>query len=477
MNINFRAILYINGIATCFLSCILTIPVVYDILTNNSNCIWIFVPSIIATVFLGGLLVLSCRSNEKISFSRRDIFLLVLTIWLCSSFVSAFPFYVYSGQKLKFISAMFEAVSGITTTGITVYTNVELLPEGLNLWRFILHFIGGVGIIAIGVTIFPKIRNESVHLFQTENSDKTQKLFPRMTKMIQLFIGTYIIFIAIFSCLLKLFGMNTFDSICHAISAISTGGFSTKNAGVEFYETSSIKLILSIGMFFGGITFLEIIKCIKNGIKLSTLSKQTTGYLKLVVIAICVPIIAEIIFNGEHITYGNIVSHIYTTISAITTTGLGFDGHFLQSNIILLIMAIVGGCSGSTTGGIKIFRIQILIAVVQNSLKKVLKPFFVSIPKYQGKRIDETQTNAIILFLSSLIILFLISCILLEISLDKTISEVVYITFSCLFNVGCSMDISNFPTISKIILMIDMIAGRLEVIPMFVIMCKFFWKN
>ena len=477
MNINFRAILYINGIVTCFLSCLLTIPVIYDILTNNSNCIWIFVPSIIATVFLGGLLVLSCRSNEKINFGRRDIFLLVLTIWLCSSFVSAFPFYVYSGQKLKFMSAMFEAVSGITTTGITIYKDVESLPEILNLWRFILHFIGGAGIIAIGVIIFPIIRNESIQLFQTENSDKTQKLFPRMTKMIQLFIVTYIIFIAIFACLLKVSGMSMFDSICNAISAISTGGFSTKNAGIEFYANSNTKLVLSIGMFFGGMTFLEIIKCLKNCIKKNTLSKQTTGYIKLVAIAIFIPIISEIIFAGENITYKNIIDHVYTTVSAITTTGLDFNNHFLRSNTILLILTIVGGCSGSTTGGIKIFRIQILRSVVQNYLQKVLKPFFVSIPKYQHKKIDETQISSIILFLSSLIILFLISSILLEILLDTTISNATYITFSCLFNIGCSLDISNFPTISKIILMIDMIAGRLEVIPIFVIMCKFFWKN
>ena len=450
--VNFRSVIYVNGIIVCSLAGVLAIPLMYDCIFNNSECFGVFAPSIIANVFLGGLMVLSCRSGNKLSFTSKDTFLLVVTVWISTAIICSFPFYVYSGVKLKFISALFESVSGITTTGATVYQNVEVLPRALNLWRFILHFIGGVGIIAIGIIILPIMRIGGMQLFQTENSDKSQNF-----------------------CL-KMSGMSTFDSICHGISAISTGGFSTKNLGIDFFKSAQIKLIMSLGMFIGGITFLEIIKCLKIRIRTFLANQQIVGYLKLASFMIFVPIVIKLIADGEHITLEAIATHVYATISAITTTGLNFSD-YNPSNVLMLLLAIVGGCSGSTTGGIKIFRIQILYIVLKNHIRKLVRPFDIGFPKYQEKKIDDVLTKSVITFILSLIIVFVISCMLLEICTNMSSTEISYRVFSCLFNLGCCENFGILPTVSKIVLICDMIAGRLEIIPAFIIFNKIFWKD
>ena len=454
----------------------MTIPMVYDFSVNFGRCFSIFAPAILASIFLGGLMILSCRTNEKLSLPKNDLFFLVVSMWICTAIVCAFPFYVYPSIKLKFMSALFEAVSGITTTGATVYQNVEILPKALNLWRFILHFIGGVGIVAIGIVVLPIMRIGGMQLFQTENSDKSQKFFPRASQTIRFFIGLYLLLIGIFVMCFRFAGMTLFDAVCHGISVISTGGFSTKNAGLDFFQSNNIKIIASIGMLIGGFTFLEIAKCFQNGVKTFLLNKQTAGYLKLIAVFVFLPIIIAMIIDSEQVSFHEIASHIFTTISAITTTGLDFANNFMPSNLLLIILAIVGGCSGSTTGGIKIFRIQILSTILKIYVKKLLYPYDVSVPKYQQQRVSNDLTNSVISYIVSLVLTFLISSFLLELYLKIGIAEVSYIVSACLFNWGTVISDAQLPSIAKLILSIDMIAGRLEVVPLFAIFHRLFRK-
>ncbi len=470
MKIDLRAISYINGIVICCLAGAMLIPLVYDFFINFGRCFKIFAPAILASVFLGGLIILSCRTNEKLNIKRTDLSLLVVSIWISSAIVCAFPFYVYPGVNLKFASALFEAVSGITTTGATVYQNVEILPRALNLWRFILHFIGGVGIIAIGIVILPIMKIGGMELFQTENSDKSQKFFPKATQTIGFFIWLYVLLIGTIALCLRLSGMPLFDSVCHGISAISTGGFSTKNSGIEFFNSNQIKLIMSIGMFIGGITFLEIIKCFKNGINSFLRNTQTNGYLKLVFFTIFVPIIVETIVNND-ITFDGITSHIFLTISAITTTGLDFSDGYMHSDTILATLAVIGSCSGSTTAGIKIFRIQILFAILAAHIKKLSHPYDASMPKYQGKRIDENLTHSVIAYILALTLTFVTSCVLLGLTENASFPEAVRHVTSCLFNLGYGQNFAALHIGSKAILILDMIAGRLEILPMIASLC------
>lgn len=477
MDINIRSVIYINGIIVCCLSAIMLIPIFFDLIFAMGNCVKIFLPSILVGIFLGGLMIFSCRTKRPPPFSGKDIFLLVVSMWLITSIVCAFPFYVYSGINLDFVSALFESVSGITTTGATIYQDVEILPKALNLWRFILHFIGGVGIVAIGVIILPIMKIGGMQLFTTENSDKSQKFLPRASQMIGFFVGVYIILITIFMVLLKICGMNLFDSVCHSISAISTGGFSTKNIGIDWFKSSRIQFVMSIGMFVGGITFLEIVKLFKNGLKAFMQNEQIRGYFILVASAIFFPIILQAVVAKSGISLGGVSSHVFVVISAITTTGLEFSNNYMPSELILILLAIIGGCSGSTSGGIKIFRIQILYSILKNHIKKIIKPFDVTMPKYQNKKIDNSLVISIASFIMTLFTVFCLSEIVIEVFSNNPIHDCSYSTLSCLFNLGCGSNFSGYQSLSKVVLIIDMIIGRLEFIPFIIVISRGFWKN
>lgn len=478
MALNIKHIAFINGIVICGLSVVMAIPLICDLVLWKSGSANIFFSAIIACLFFGGLMVFSCYSKEEISFSKIEIFFLVTSLWYITSIVGAFPFYAYSKIKLSFLSALFESVSGITTTGCSVYQNIEILPRALNLWRFILHFIGGVGIVAIGVFILPIMRIGGMQLFLTENSDKTQKILPRASQIVGFFIGIYVIFITLFSVLLKLSGMPIFDSICHAISAISTGGFSTKNLGIGYFHNHRIEFIMSFAMFIGGITFLEIVRCFKYGPKSLWNNEQIRFYIKLSLVTVCIPIGMAFI-NNKINSINEISSHLFQITSIITTTGLDYHSKYLHPQILLFLLAIVGGCSGSTAGGIKIFRIQILYAVFKNQINKLFKPFDIAVPKYQNKKIDETLLISLASFFFALISVFIVSVGVIEFISEKPMLDCAYSVCSCLFNLGYNFNISEFGNLPKIILLLDMLIGRLEVIPFIVILAqiKNFFKN
>ena len=489
VNVNIRTVSFLNGVMLCGLAVALLIPLLYDIIANHGKCVNIFLPSIIVCVFIGVSAILSCKEDSFSDLSRHDTFLIVVCFWVIISFFSAFPFYLYKGFKLDFMSALFEATSGITVTGASVYNNIEKLPEALVLWRFILHFIGGVGIVAIGIIAFPMMRIGGMQLFQLESSDKINKLLPRSSQMASFFLLTYTVLIGIIAILLNISGMNGFDSVCHSISAISTGGFSTKNNGLIFYDSKTIKLIMAIGMFIGGITFLEIVRCMKNGFKSFYSNQQTKLYINIVLIVPTLIIIHSFIKDGKNVSIDTVIDHFFEIISFFTSTCLTLSDETSFSpfvKLLCLVAAISGACSGSTSGGLKLFRLQILYSILKNHIKKLLKPINASVHKYQGVKIDDqliiSVVSVIVMFAVTFVVSTFVVCVFGGLDCSVGASSVC----SCLFNSGMSMsfftndalDITFFDLNSfvKITLITDMLVGRLEIIPVFVILSRTFWK-
>ena len=476
-SINIRSVALINGMVVCGIAFAMFLTLLFDLLFCSGKCIDIFAPSIVASVFLGVATILSCKSPKNVSLSRNETFLLVVSLWIIVSIIGAFPFYVYKGVKLTFISALFESASGITTTGATVYPNVEILPRALNMWRCVLQFFGGVGVVAIGMVVLPILKIGGMQLFLTEHPDKAQKFLPRVSQIAGLFVGTYVIIIMFFTICLKLCGMNLFDSVCHSVSAISTTGSSFKNNGIDWYHSGKIQIVISCAMFVGGLTFIEIVKCFKTGFKSFFKSQQTRGYLKVVVIATLIPVILSIIGGNEDITIKKICDYIFQVMSAITTTGFDFSRTYNTPPVLIFALAIIGGCSGSTTGGIKIFRVQILYAIVKNHINQMVRPLDVNIPKYQGQKINEGLLKSVISFFWLLIISFVFSVAFISVISGKDSVKCCYSVVSCLFNLGYDMEFSSFHPLAKIILISDMIIGRLEIIPIFIIFSKAFWRR
>lgn len=472
----------------CGLGIALLIPMVYDLISNSGGCLRFFLPSVVICVFIGINIILSCRGESITSLSKSDTFFIVVCFWVVVSLFSAFPFYFYDGYPIDFISSLFEATSGITTTGASVYDDVERLPNAIVLWRFILHFIGGVGIVAIGIIALPTMRIGGMQLFSLENSDKSAKLLPRSSQIASFFLIVYVFFIGIFAALLNLAGMNGFDSICHSISAIATGGFSTKNNGIIFYESRTIELIIIFAMFIGGITFLEIVRLIKYGYKNFQINQQIKLYLKLTLFVPIVIIVCSFIGNEESISWNTAIDYFFEFISSFTTTGLTLSEDMVFSpffKIICIIISMFGACSGSTSGGIKLFRLQILLAIVKNNIVRLIKPMNISIHKYQGQKIDDNIIISVVSFFCLLIITFVLSVFFICLFSNLNCEESLSIVCSSLFNTGISLkffitdskiSFSDMNYITQSILILDMIIGRLEVIPIFIVISKTFWK-
>jgi trk system potassium uptake protein TrkH len=321
------------------------------------------------------------------------------------------------------------------------------------------------------------MRIGGMQLFLTENSDKSQKFLPKSSQIVGFFLGIYIAVIIIFAILLRSAGMGVFDSVCHSVAAISTGGFSTKNVGIDWFDNNQIKLIMSLAMFIGGMTFLEVVKCCKNRGRGFLKTRQTNGYFKIVICTTLVPIIMYTIFKNSTISTKEITDHIFQVISAITTTGYDYHQHCMVPQILLMILAIVGGCSGSTAGGIKIFRIQMIGSILKHHAYNLVKPHSINIPKYRGQKIDESLVISVTSLVVLSIIVFVVSVCALEMVSKIGIMNCSYYVFSCLFNLGCEIDFYSASNIVKFILMCDMITGRLEIIPVIVVLSRIFWKK
>lgn len=478
---NFKAVSYINGVFLCWLAVALCVPLIYDVIFSTGKCVYVFAPSILACIFLGISIILSCKiDDDKVSLSRQDIFLLTVSLWVTIPIFSALPFYIYKDMSVNFITALFESTSGLTTTGTTIYENVEILPRAIHVWRFMLHLIGGVGIVALGIVALPLMKVGGMQLFLAENSDKSQKFLPRASQIAGLFVWTYVVIIAIFAIWLKLAGMSLFDSVCHSISAIATGGFSTKNDSITHFHSNYITFILSLAMLTGGLTFLEIVKCSRNGFKGFFKSQQTRGYFKIILISSLGCILVSYFIDKDNVTVKNSIDYFFEILSSMTTTGFSMpdSGHqsFPAFQTILMIVTVIGSCSGSTAGGVKVFRFQILYSVLKNHFKQVAKPYDVSIAKYQGKMIDDDLATSVITFCS----LFAVTVMTSVLSICMTGADGVSSSFaviSSICNAGYDIHLHSLSWIARFILVIDMIVGRLEVIPTLIIFTHVFWKK
>ncbi|MDR1289372.1 MAG: hypothetical protein LBJ77_03205 [Holosporales bacterium] len=480
MKVNLRAILFIVGIIICGIAGAMLGPLFFDILRCGGRCSRVFIPSGLICIFVGVSTIITYRFDTKsFSISRSDTFLLVVTLWIIVSIFGALPFYFYHGTELTFIQSLFESVSGITTTGVTVYPDVESLPRAIHLWRFILHFIGGVGIVAIGIVILPAMRVGGMQLFSLENSDKTQKILPRASQIAGLFVVVYCLIVLFFAVLLKLSGMTAFDSLCHSISAISTGGFSTKTSGIVFFKNPQIFLIVSLAMFVGGISFIEIIKCFKFGFGVFFKNQQTLCYLKIVLISIILPLVFVFVTEKGRVSMSHVSGYVLRVVSSISTTGFDSDDGSIGMalKVLLFTLAIIGGCSGSTSGGIKIFRIQVLFRVLKHHIAQTISPYEIKSSTYQGQKISDSLVTSVISFFSVLAMVFIVSVVLVSLGSELDEIKSCKAVVSCLFNLGYDINIVQIPPIAKIILIIDMIIGRLEIIPIFIIFTHGYWKK
>ena len=479
---NFRSVLYIIGLLISTLGCMMTIPTLFDLFSNHNN--WSIFASTGIIIFLMGITIILAFKNKSTKIGNRETFLLSVLSWIFLAGISALPLYL-SDINLSYTDAFFEATSGITTTGSTILVNIENASKGILIWRSILQWLGGIGIIVMAVAALPLLHMSGLQLFFSEQIEPNDKLKERVNNLAKTIIIIYTIFTLICAILLNITGMSVFDSICHSMTTIATGGYSTKNNSIGYFDNIWIEIIIIMGMIAASLPFIIYAKSLSN-IKSIFMDKQVKGFLNTLIVSIfIIAIWLNLKLNVNFIE--SIRISAFNVISIITGTGYSTEdfsewGSFAIS--MLFIFMLIGGCTGSTTGGIKIFRIQILWQVILQQIQKVIRPHQILKITYSKAIIDDKTTLSIL----AIIFLFILSIIIIAgllywMGLDLLTAFSAAATSIAVVGPGLSNEIgplgnfSNLPNQAKWLLSAAMIIGRLEFLAVLILIMPSFWRK
>jgi len=451
-------------------------------LVENSHS---FISASFITIFFGVLCVLTNLENE-LKLNLRQIFLFTTLAWFFVAVFGSLPF-LLSSTPLSISEAFFESMSGITTTGATVITDLENTSKSILLWRSIMQWLGGIGIVVMAITVLPLLKVGGMQLFKMEGPLSTEKILPRTLEVATIIISTYLILTFLCAFFYWIFGMSIFDSIAHSMTTIATGGFSTHNDSIGYFESSNIEIVASIFIVSGSIPFITYLKFIKGNKKIFFQDSQIKGLANLLLVSFLIMLLYLFLVNYESSYLDKIRISSFNVISILSGTGYVTDDFGLWGNfslIFFLFLMFIGGCAGSTACGIKIFRLQMLFIFLKNQIKKLISPNSIIISKYNNQNISDDFIKSVIIFIFSFLFLFLIISILLSISgLDFLTS--ISGAASAISNVGPGLgemigpngNYKNIPDISKWILAFGMLLGRLELFAVLVLFFPSFWRE
>ncbi|MCF7980753.1 MAG: TrkH family potassium uptake protein, partial [Pseudomonadales bacterium] len=442
-----------------------------------------FLFSAMLTASLGAILVWFFKVPE-ISLSARQLYLLTTSSWLFLSLYGALPF-LFSHHPMPFTDAIFEAVSGITTTGSTVMSDLKSVPQALLLWRSLLQWMGGLGVIGMAVTVLPFLRIGGMRLFQTESSDWSEKTMPRFQQFAKAVLVIYLVITCLCSLCYWLAGMTTFDAINHAMTTVSTGGYATDDRSMARFG-STMLWISVVFMLLSAMPFILYVRILVQRSVKVVLDQQVITFLAIITAATL--LLAGQLVNSNNLSTLDAITHsAFNIVSVITTTGYASADYTVwgQFSIALFFLAtFVGGCSGSTTGGMKIFRFQLSYLYLRDQLRKLVHPRGIFAIRYNGKVVE----NDIIASAAAFSFMFFVSLgavtlLLTALGIDFLTSITAAVT--ALANVGPGLgDIigpsGNFeplPEAAKWILAFSMILGRLELFTVIILFSPVFWRG
>lgn len=460
------------------------IPALVDLHIGNSDWL-VFVQSAIFTGVLSGLVVLA-TANSEIRFSPRLGFLLIVAIWLTAALLGALPLY-FSTLPISFPKAFFESMSGITSTGATVLTGLDLMPRGILMWRSLLCWFGGLGFVGLGLLLLPSLRVGGIQLLHMESSDKSEKILPRVHQIATGIILAYLSLTLLCTMAYFVAGMGMFDAVNHGMTTVATAGFSTHDSSLGFYaHNRPILVIATIFMVLGALPFVLYIKALMPQRFLSRLDPQVVLFF---IIVIGLSIFLAIGLKLEtNIGFGDaLIATSFNLVSVISTTGFATEDYTLWGSEalgIFFLVTFLGGCSGSTSGGIKLNRIIILWQMASASLTRLIIPNAIIKMRYGRSEITQDVAQSALLF----IFLYMASLVLGATALamlGNDLGTSFTGALTALSNVGPGFGdtigpVGNFSTLgdpSLLVLSYLMLAGRLEIITIVILFTRRFWSR
>ena len=480
---DFRPIFYIIGILLCIVSITMLIPMVIDLIYQNSD--WqIFLFSSILTFFIGLVLYFSFR-GKKNKINLRQAFVLTVLSWIVIALFSSLPF-IFSSSDLVFTDAFFESISGITTTGATVIIQLDNLSEGILIWRSFLQWFGGIGIIVLALAILPTLQIGGMQLLHMEHDDPYEKTLPKVGQFVFEIFLIYLLLTFICAFFYFIAGMSSFDAASHAMTTISTGGFSTHDNSFGNFNSASIEWISIIFMIIGSLPFVIYLKIIHGNWKSFLYDDQIKLFFILITFIVGITTIWLSFNSSENYLYLFRVATFNIT-SILTGTGYSSSNFSLWGGfglVVMFVIMFIGGCAGSTTGGVKIFRLQLLFRAAQSQIKKLTQPHGVFVTTFNQKTVAEDTFNSVMGFFFMYILIFIIAAVLLSF-LGLDFLTAISASASAISNVGPGLgdtigpsgNYSSLPNQAKWILSITMLVGRLEIFTFLVLLSVAFWKR
>ena len=477
---NFRMITYVLGRILLTEGALMVLPLVTGLLYDESA-----LPFLIPMLLLAAVgVLLGLRKPKQTALYARDGLAVVALAWIVMSVFGALPF-VISGDIPDFVDAFFETVSGFTTTGATILTEVESLGRGILFWRSFTHWIGGMGVLVFVMAILPMSGAQGMHLMRAEApGPSVGKLVSRMRDTAKILYGIYLVMTVVLILLLLVGGMSLFDSCIHAFGTAGTGGFSSRNASVGAYDSVYFDVIISIFMLLFGVNFnlyyFLLIKRFGDVFR----SEELRAYLGIVATAVIV--IAVNISHMYDSFWTGLRHALFQVSTIITTTGYATTDFNLWpsfSKTVLVLLMFIGACAGSTGGGMKVSRWVILSKASYSDMRQMLHPNSVSVVRFEGKPVPEKTLRGIHLYLTVYVLVYAVSMLLLSLEGFDMTTTFTAVT-ACINNIGPGLEMvgpmgnfSAFSAASKLLLSFDMLAGRLELFPMLLLFAPSIWRR
>ena len=478
---NYAIIAYLLGAIILIEAAFLVPPLLVALIYHEQSGIWFLVT--IAAAALVGFLLTRLRPQKR-SLYAKEGFVVTALAWIVISLVGAAPF-TLSGQIPNYLDAVFEMVSGFTTTGSTILFDVEALDNCMNFWRCLSHWLGGMGILVFMLAIVNLSGGQSNHLLRAESPGPTvSKMMPNMRKSSATLYGIYMAMTVLEIILLLAGGMPLFDSLCAAFGTAGTGGFGIKTASIGYYDSYYLPGVIAVFMMLFGVNFNVYFFLLMRNISAAIRNTEVWTYLGIIAVSTLL-----ITINAAHMfsSLFDVFHHSFFAVSSIiTTTGFAtvdFDLWPELSRTLLVLLMIVGACAGSTGGGMKVSRFVILIKATAFEVRKLLHPRSVKVLTMDGKPISKetvqgVQSYAVVYFLIAVVSLLLVS--LDNYDMETSLTAVL----ATLNNIGPGLSLVGptgnfgmFSPLSKIVLTLDMLLGRLELFPMLILMSPSTWRK
>lgn len=471
------------GLLVASLGITMLAPLGADLMAGNGH--WpVFLESAIVTILTGGFLAGACANGVTSGLSLRQTFLLTSLVWLTLPVFGAIPFNL-GATNANFTDAFFEAMSGLTTTGATVFSGLEALPEGLKLWRAILQWLGGVGIIVVAMVFLPELRVGGMQIFRTEGFDTAGKILPRAGEIASRISVIYVSLTVVCALAYSAFGMPAFDALTHAMTTVSTGGMANADASFGIYG-KAVHYTAVVFMILAALPFVRYVQLLAG--TAAPLYKDSQVRVFFTIVAICVMLISAWVWGREGvITELAFREALFNVTSIISGTGYSSADYMTWGTfpvVMFFFIGLIGGCAGSTACSIKVFRFQLLVASIKSQIRQIHSPHGLFVPRYDGRPVSEDVLNSVMAFFVAFVLALGITATLLGLtgldfitSVSGAASAIANIGPGLGTEIGPAGNFSGLNDTAKWILSVAMFFGRLEIMAVLTILTVSFWRS